>query len=395
MNEAYLHYLWSLKRIPLNSLFTNDGIPLIIIDPGIYNEFENGPDFFNAKIQINNLVWVGNIEIHVKSSDWYLHKHQLDESYNNVILHVVYKHDKEIFINDECIPVLELCNGIDHAHYNKFNDFGHSSSNMLCSKSILDIDPIYLSTMMDKSIVNRLNRKIERYRNYFEDEEVLYHLFGEAFGMKSNKMAFLELTTRLPYTLIKNAQKRQKQALIQLTTGLFTPDPLKIEDREWIKLLQKEKLSVMNQVAWKKSGFRSCSSPFKRVKEFAEFTACFDFKQNLINLTSIELIRLFQKAIEDRLKGSRFLSSSILINAIVPYLYWKSEKKSDSSLFDLAISVLELIPPEKNNITEKWKECKITPKNSYESQALIELYNEYCRRKKCLSCDIGNKVLNR
>lgn len=395
MNEFYLHYLWKNKRIPLEAFKTTDNKNVSIIYSGDYNENESGPDFFNASIKIDGLLWVGNIEIHVNSSDWYLHKHQNDKAYENVILHVVYHHNQDVFINGEIVPTIELSKFIDEKHYSNFSTLYKVSNQLLCKNGIQEIDSIYIQSMMDKSIINRLNRKVSEYKNCQDEIEVLYHLLGEAFGMKANKMAFKELTTRLPYRLIAKCNPKEKQSFVQLTSGLSLPDPLKLEHRNWMKLHRSEEVSVMNQVSWKKSGFRYPSSPEKRVEEFARLIAYFDFNQCLEILKPDKVIHQFKSFVKQQIGGSDFLVSSILVNAIVPFLYWKSNNTNDPILLDKCINILENVPPENNKIIKIWQASKIQAKNSYESQALIELYNEFCRYKKCLSCDVGNKLLNR
>lgn len=397
MNENYLHFLWKTKRLPFHALKTSDNIEIGIKHVGFHNTNESGPDFINGKIILDGLEWCGNIELHVKSSDWYLHKHQNDLAYNNVILHVVYEHDCDIEINNSVIPTIELKEYIDWNHFECFQKFSMNNSEINCAKSLPSVNQIYIESMIERSIVDRLNRKIfflNRDLLVKEPSEVLYFLLARAFGTKVNQLPFEELTYRLPLSLVKKLKRKEQVSLIILTSGI---SPMKSEN--YSKSKSKEYNCVSGQ-SWKRKGLRPQSFPEVRVMQFALLVSQFDFNMLHFMKSSIDLRSFIEslfhtvsRLAESKWHFSKQLVDLIIINCIVPFLWWYGDSISDSEMKEKAIEILQITSAEKNAIIKTWNSYSIKAKSAYESQALIELYNEHCSKNKCLSCEIGVQIL--
>lgn len=411
MKEDYLHQIWNKKRLPFHRMKLTDGKSIIVKSTGSYN-LDSGPDFFNGEVLIDEISWVGNIEIHVKSSDWYLHKHQFDAAYENVILHVVYEYDKDVFINGRIVPTLELKNFIQDEHYQYHLINTTATSEFVCSKSILNLDPIYLELMKEKAIFQRLDRKIEPFITNLNSEinysQILYEMLGQSFGMKLNALPFQELTKRIPLRILKRESIEYTNSLIFGVSGFI--NNLEFDDLSgWKFLKEKHLLNSMPSFEWKRKGVRPVGFPLQRLTQFVEVVKRFDFNLIFLNLEVSKMISFFydildisdisdisvinEHAKNSKLKMSNSIKDLIIINCFVPFLWWFGKIKSEELFFEKALDVLSLISPEKNRITKKWNQLGVETKKAYDSQALLEIYNEFCFKKKCLSCTIGNKIL--
>lgn len=387
MKEAYLHFIWKLKRLPFHQLNTTDKKEVQILNNGIHNISESGPDFFNARIQLADMEWAGQIEMHVKSSDWYRHKHQHDEAYNNVILHVVYEHDKPVFVNGTLLPTVELKSLIDAQHYAQWEQFAYAMAEIPCENSLHDIDKVFLNTMIHRAVTERLNRKINEllylYDN-LDNQAVLYHLLAKAFGTKINSAPFELLVNQLPLSLLKRLNKSIQKRLVLQTSGLFTD----AESSEINSLAIQKIPSAM----WKRKGLRPSSFPEKRLLQFTEFISICDFDLLAEYLTPKEAYDYIFALMEQLNKNSNFMSKSLLdqlfINAFIPFFWFKSLREEKDELQQFVLDFLEELKPEDNHILKKWKKIGVIAVSAYESQALIELYNEYCSRKKCMNCQV-------
>ena len=261
MRETYLHYLWKTQSLFLSNSFLTKGESFNVLHPGKYNT-ESGPDFFDGIIEIDGIVWRGNIEIHVNASDWYSHRHQTDPNYDNVILHVVFNNDKPVFVHDLALPTLELKTLINDSHKIKFNTTKVLKNQISCASFIKEIDEIYLEGMKERVILNRLNRKIvflldQPFKN--QDElQILYAFIFKAFGKKVNEGPFLQLAINLPYKiLLQNDSKIMKHLLIGMSNlNLSGFDP-----SEWRFLKHKYQLVAIDKFQWKYKVLRPASFP--------------------------------------------------------------------------------------------------------------------------------------
>jgi hypothetical protein len=386
MKEEYLHHLWKLKRFQSNEFISTDGNLISIIQFGWHNT-ASGPDFFNGQILLNGIKWSGNIEMHVKSSDWYLHKHHQDEAYNNVILHVVYEHDKEVWVNQQLVPTIELKNQIDLKHLEQFQSLNLSTNWMACENQINHVDKIVIDQQIDSAIINRLERK----SNILTQElkvlkgdlsQLIYEKYANIFGLKVNELPFLELAKKLPFHLIKNKNFVELKTMMLGVAGLLNETNENYND--WKFFQMKYNLSEMNSSSWKKKGLRPHSFPINKIQDFAFFCS---FQSNFeINVANEfhALKNQFSNSFIDLLK----------INALSIFLWWEGKKQNVLKFQENSLILLEKIKAEKNAIIENWKNKGILASNSYESQALIEQKNEFCNKKRCLNCKIGVTILN-
>lgn len=394
MNETYLHFIWKLKRLPFHQMKTTDGKEIQILNCGIHNVSESGPDFSNARIYFENMEWAGQIEMHVKSSDWYRHNHHLDPAYNNVILHVVYKHDKEIRVNNSILPTIELESFIDKDHFENWEKFAKSMKDIHCEDSIHSIDSIYLKAMIHRAFIERINRKINQLlylSDQTDSQSMLYTFIAKAFGTKVNEVPFELLANKLPLSLLKRFHStKQKQLLLQVS-GLYESELL--EEATTPVLATKIQAEL-----WKRKGLRPPSFPEKRVMQFTNFVASCDFELLVNYFTpkeSYEYIKSLskKKEVKDAFQISEKLIDLLFINAFFPFYWYKSQIDSNEQLQNHVIEVMEEIRPESNFVLNKWNKIGVFAANAYESQALLELYNEYCTHKKCLKCQVGIKIL--
>ncbi len=401
MKEAYLHLIWKQKRISFHKLTLTSGQKLEVKSTGIHNQ-ESGPDFFNGEIILDHVIWRGNIEMHVKSSDWYVHKHHLDPAYNNVILHVVYQHDREVIIEGRKLPTIELKEFIDLDHYKKYLSLVSDTSVFSCRHLINQIDSVYLESMKEKAILSRVQRKMDgvvRASEFeFDFSEILYQLLGQAFGMKVNSQPFRQLTHHLPLKIIKRERKEHVRILILRTSGVLSSEHELFN--EWNFYKKKYDLIPLPIHLWKKKGLRSFGFPEIRLHQFAALVQNFDFDTTFTHYKPKEIIeylnRMMDFEFEEKNKEialSQATKDSIIINCFIPFLCWYGHFKRNELLVEKAIEILSLIKSEHNAIISQWEKLGVKSKNAYDSQALLEIYNEFCVAKKCLNCTIGNKIL--
>jgi hypothetical protein len=408
MKEKYLHYLWQYKLMPLHSMALTDGRQFKLIHQGDYNANESGPDFLNAKIEIDGITWIGNVEIHVKSKDWFAHNHHFDKAYDSVILHVVYQHNGDVKIGETILPVLEIKDFIDKNHYQRFEKLLKAKKTILCGSSLLEFPPIYFIEMQERALVQRLSRKTN---NLFQTvhstdpQNVLYFLIARAMGTKVNQLPFEELTHRLPLGVIQKMKKKRQAQAICLASGLFIPES---ENDVLISSQLKQNGTFDNRVfksAWKQGGVRPSNHPSKRIAQFAYIVQKFDFSVSFVYLTSKELYQYIIELLDlSKLKMTKDVSletltlsfkHQLIINCFSPFLVWYGNQLEDEALVEKGIDLLRQIPSEENGIIKKWRNYGIVPKNAAESQALLEIFNEFCVNKKCLTCTVGNKLLSK
>lgn len=386
MTEKYLHYLWDKKLIPFHKLKKLNSLNFKILHFGTYNQFESGPDFFDAGIQINQLKWFGNVEMHLRSSDWYRHNHHKDSAYNTVILHVVFEHDKEIKQNGFEIPTIELKSVIDWNHCFKFHLTTKKISKILCGSQFNGIEGIHKIHFLEKALYMRLNRKTKRINDLYDSSYSAHFYFFilKSFGTKTNQLPFEELANRIDFIELKKMNIVQQSLIIRSISNLFNQ--------------QNNKLDQMTPSSWKYGGVRPSNFPDRRINQFIQFFNAYNFNLEFINASAIDIIHFFKnKAMNFTLDNSITFSDSfknlLLINGIVPFMFWYGTISESQEIIDKAIDILYLLPPENNHIIKKWKDFNILPKNAAESQAYLEIFNEFCTNKKCLNCSIGQQLL--
>ncbi|MEN9980613.1 MAG: hypothetical protein RL542_400 [Bacteroidota bacterium] len=420
MKEDFLHYLWKFKNFNTRTLKSTTGELITIIHVGQYLE-QAGPDFFNAQIIIGNQKWAGNVEIHLKSSDWYAHHHEKDSAYENIILHVVWEHDVEIYRSDNSVvPVLVLKEFVSSETIANYNSLRSTKSWIYCEKQLADLDDFLLSNWQERLFFERLERKSKPIFELLHEtnsdwESVLFYLLAKNFGLNTNGESFFKIASSIPFSIIRKEgfELANIEALLFGNAGLLDPDK---EDQyfsdlkfRYYYLLQKYQLEkpIIAPVQFFK--LRPDNFPTIRLSQLA---ALYHSQQNLfskiIQLNSVLAIYQFfgvsassywsshYQFDKESPKKKKLMSKSfidlLIINTILPIQFAYAQSLGKENSEDL-IQLLVAISPEKNSITEKFKSFGITSKNAFESQSLLQLKNEYCNKSKCFECAIGVELL--
>lgn len=421
MKEDFLHYVWKYKLFDTSNLLTTNNEAITIINSGMHNT-DAGPDFFNGKIQIGNTVWAGNIEIHINSSDWLAHQHQNDKSYENVVLHVVFNDDKTIYdAHNNPIPTLELKHLVSDKLMAKNQYLQNSKDWIPCQNQITAVDDFTIKTWLNRLAVERLERKAEEIQltlqqNKNDWEQTFYQYLFKYFGLKVNALPFEQLAKN---TSVKIAEKHNQlisiEALYYGQAG-FLENNIKDEyylrlQKEYQFLKAKFSLQPIDKSLWKLLRLRPANFPTIRISQLANLlnnqTRLF---AKVLNVTDVkEVEKLFKTETSAYWKNhyqfgvaaekssikkvGKTLINALIINVIIPFLFVYGKQKQEEKLMDKALFFLENIKSESNSIISKWEELDVISSNAMQSQALLELKNNYCSQKKCLNCNIGNKIL--
>ena len=420
MKEDFLHYVWKYQKLTSLELQTVKGETISILHPGYYLETA-GPDFFNAQIIIANQKWAGNIEIHVKSSDWYLHNHERDIAYNNVILHVVWEHDSDVFApNNQEIPVMELRNYVNKELLFSYKNLIAQKSWIYCENQIQEVNSFVVSNWQERLFFERLERKSQ----YVFDnlvvtqndwESVLFLLLAKNFGLNTNGVSFFKIAQSIPFSVIrKEASDLQNlEALFFGMAGLLDYDKedtyFKDLQFRFYYLLQKYAIERVNIEPLQFFKHRPDNFPTIRL---AQFASLYHQEKHLFSKITYEfslplLYERFAVATSeywqthyqfDKIspKKSKKLTKSfidlLLINTIIPiqFAYAKNQGKE---ITEELIALMQSLDSEKNAILDKFKSIGISTKNAFEAQTLLQLKSEYCNKSRCLDCAIGSELL--
>ncbi len=423
MNEYFLHFIWQYQYFDKHALANSNGETLAVLHPGYHNT-DQGPDFLHARLLMQDMEWHGNVEIHLKASDWYQHKHQSDKNYDTVLLHVVWENDCPIIRDDETvIPTLELKDRVDLTFLDKYRTFINSGIHLPCKYYLTKLPEIHVTAMFDKVLSERLERKgkeiLELYNSLQNDwEETFWRVLAANFGFKINKEGFTQLGAAIPYKLLLRHSNNQMQleALLFGQAGLLD----KIRDDTYSIVLKKEyqflaeKYSLhekkMQGHVWKFLRTRPYNFPTIRVAQLAALLANCDQLINIIYEKEVvkeycDFLKTpvseywkqhykFSEKINGKVPGiSETAVYAIIINVVIPfraalYLAGRSERFPDD-----VFRLLGKLPAEVNKVSEEWKKIGAKMKTAHDSQAGIELYNQYCVKRKCLYCGIGTNIL--
>lgn len=420
MQEDFLHYIWKHKTFDTSYLKTANGETVSINKLGKHNH-NAGPDFFNAQLSIDNQFWAGNVEIHIRSSDWYVHNHEIDKAYDNVILHVVWEHDTEIFRKDNSeIPTLELKHYVNKSLLGNYQKLMQSKSWINCETSFPEVDDFLLSNWLERLYIERLERKSEDIQQLLNTsnndwEAVLFKMLLKNFGLKVNGESFSSLASSFDFSQIRKIQNNvlDIEALLFGQSNLLEED---VQDVYYLDLKErykflKQKFGLDNLGVLPVQFFRLRPTNFPniRLSQFANLCA---LEQNLFSRvihlkTKADYYILFKKEVTDfwkthytfskvSKKSKKLLTESfidlIIINTIIPlkFSYAKSQGKSiDEDLFRL----IKQIKMEKNSIVSRFLDIKKVEKSALSSQALLQLKQKYCDKNKCLRCAVGNSLI--
>jgi len=420
MKEDFLHYIWQFKNFDFTKLHTTQGEKLLIINSGQYLQ-KAGPDFFNAQIVIGTQKWAGNIEIHLKSSDWYVHRHETDPNYENVILHVVWEHDTEVFRKDNTeIAVLELKEYVSKKVLENYQSLISSKTWIFCENEIDSIDNFVFKNWLERLFFERLEKKYQPIEKLFSAtikdwEAVLFCLLAKNFGLNTNGETFFKIANSIPFQKIRKESfdVQNLEAMFYGRAGLFMKECedfyfTELKER-WEYLLQKYDLKKVYVEPMQFFKHRPDNFPTIRLSQLANL---YHSRQNLFSdmmkaETLLEFYDIFNIAASDywddhyqfdkrSSKKKKKLTNSfidlLLINTVDPLKFaYASSQGNDVS--EQMIRLLADIPAEKNSIIDKFHSFGITAKNAYETQSLLQLKNEYCNKKRCLECAIGLELM--
>ncbi|MFP9114816.1 DUF2851 family protein [Flavobacterium sp. RHBU_3] len=420
MREDFLHYIWQHKKFDQGALKTVSGDSVQVLNTGQYLQ-QSGPDFFNAQIVIGSQRWAGNVEIHLKSSDWYAHRHETDSNYDTVILHVVWEHDTEVLRpNGSEIPVLELWRVVDNDLVNSYKALLSAKTWINCEKEIGVADGFLLGNWKERLFFERLERKALPVMQLAKEtsgdwEAVLFCFLAKNFGLNTNGEAFFNLAKSLPFGVVR----KEMFELQNLEALLFGRASLLMGDFEEVypKALQQQHAYIQHKYQLKPytgiplEFFRHRPDNFPTIR-LAQLAALYHTHQNLFSkiihcndlpelrkLFSVQVSEYwhshyrFDKESTPKRKGlSVSFVDLLIINSIVPvkFAYVQSLAKDNT---EELISLLQQLEPESNAVVDKFKYYKVNVSSAYDSQALLQLKNEYCNNHRCMQCAVGISLL--
>jgi len=423
LTESFLHYLWQFQYFDKRELTTTTGESISVITPGILNT-DSGPDFSQAKIRVDQISWVGSVEIHIQSSGWHEHKHHEDAAYENVVLHVVWEDNKPIHrIDGTRIPTLQLKNRVDKGLITSYQKLVSNGAAVPCHSTFQLVDAVIKYSMIDRAAMVRLENKSKQVLdllkvNQGDWEETTYQLLASGFGFKINKDPFSQLAKALPYKFIRKHRTKieQTEALLFGQSGFLVAkskdEYLSQLYHEFEFLSKKYNLNPtqLHPSQWKFLRLRPANFPSIRLAQFAAvLTSCENIFSTIIEFDTYKALEsLFQVQASPYWKNHyRFGKTSagnvqplgadsrdiLLINTVIPLLIAYGQSRDDWSYVDRAVQFLQQISAEKNKITRTWQQLGYTGSNAFETQGLIELYNNFCQRSACLNCAIGAAIL--
>lgn len=423
MKEDLIQFLWEQKFFAGKELLCTQGQRLYVSHTGSMNS-DAGPDFFNARLKINDLEWAGNVEIHIKTSDWFRHKHQNDKRYENVILHVVYENDVPLKDQDgKLLPTLEVKHLLPPSLLVKHNELMQKQTHIPCEKVFEKPNEIKLNLWLERVLIERLEKKtdyinelLRKSENNFE--QCFYQITARYFGQKINAQAFEMLSQNLPLLVIAKHKNNlsQIEALVLGTAGFldstFVDDYLNFLKKEYEYLRHKFNIQSLDKSIWKFARTRPGNFPTVRLLQFALFLyqnsqllskiikaeklkdimPFFHLKFNhKINLEALH--NKGQKTFEKEFNLGESTIESIIINSVIPMLFAYGKIQNLPEISDKSLDWLQQVPAEQNNITKMWESFGLNAENAWQSQALIEQKNNYCSKLQCLRCIIGKEIL--
>lgn len=419
MKEKLLQYIWQFQYFNKQQLSLTNNEPLQIIQPGKSND-NQGPDFLDAKIKLGETVWAGNIELHIKSSDWNLHKHSTDKNYNNIILHVVWVHDKKIIDNGgNELATLEINSRVSKILMHTYQGLLDTYTFIPCEKQSYEITELKLIAWKTRLVAERLERKtalVYKFlkENQFHWEESLWWLIAKNFGNKVNGEVFEKLARSIPLNILAKhrTHPHQVEALLFGQGGLLE-GPF---NEKYPSMLQKDYTFFKKKYGLREAGrlfflrMRPANFPTLRLAQLAALIQkSHHLFSTIIGIDSVSEVkdllnvsitgywddhfRFDEKGAFRKKKIGEQMIASIIINTIVPIVFAYGLFHDEQKYKDKAIRWLEKISAENNFITRGFKRLHFSNKNSFDSQAFIQLKQEYCDNKRCLECAIGNSIL--
>lgn len=421
MKEDFLHYVWKFQKFDGANFYTSNNESLHIKKQGNHN-LNSGPDFFNAQIEVGGQLWAGNVEIHVKSSDWYTHSHETDAAFDNVILHVVWEHDTEIFRKDgSAIPTFVLKKHIPKTTLEQYQKlFSKEKKWIYCENDFGTVDYFKIDNWLERLYFERLQEKETILLKELADtqnhwESLLFRMLCKNFGLKVNGESFFSIAKSIDFSVVKKCSQEHYdlEALLMGQAGL-----LEGKTEDWyFKMLKrryeylKQKFQLQNESVIPPKFFRLRPPNFPTVR-LAQFTMLYFEQQNLfskvIEAPSVSnLYELFNvsgseywnthynfgiRSMQRKKRITKSLMDLLIINTVIPLKFCYAVQQGRDILEEILV-LASRISSEENAVVKKFNSLKNISKNAYQSQALLQLKNEYCDKNRCLQCVIGNSII--
>ncbi len=420
MTEDFLHFIWKFGLFERTGLVTDAGEEVQVISLGQHNS-DAGPDFLNARIRIGQTTWAGNVEIHLRSTDWTDHRHHLDKSYDSVILHVVHiRNDRIARSSGEIIPEIEL--RFNPVLFENYRYLLGQRNGQPCSYRIRQIDPFLLEMWLNSLVIERLQQKaqyigglLDHYRNNWD--EAFYIVLARGFGFGLNTLPFEMLAKSIPLAVLARYCNNpfRSEAVLLGQAGFLEDERLfpayyAALRKEYIHQRHKYGLKPVEKHLWKFLRLRPVNFPTIRIAQFASVvarsaglfsrvTACLDISELHaifdVQATSFwDTHYTFETETSFRVKRLGTEAFQVLvINAVVPFLFVYGQRTGQSVYKDRAMEWLNGLPPEKNRVISRWNSLGMKPASAFYSQALLQMQTRYCSQKACLACSVGARLI--
>ena len=421
MKENFLHYVWQHRHYDFFNLKTTDGRDVYVDFPG-YHNYDAGPDFLQAVVVIDNMRWVGSVEIHCRSSDWLRHNHQNDDKYKSVVLHVVYEYDADISIGEsELVPTLELKGRIPLEMFARYETLVNTPDMLLCRNSLQTVDSVVIQNQLSVSLTERMQHRQEGFQSMLSScqqdwNELIYRVMAVGFKKKKNGTAFELLSQSLPFRIVRAhlSSRLQIYALVFGQSGLL--DVCEKDDYserlryEYDYLRYKYRLSPIGAHQWNWLRLRPQNFPALRLAQFSQmlFETGGTLSENVLK-SGVGILRNRLSVAPDEYWETHYqlgkicprhvagmgsaIVNSLIINVVAPIRFAFARFSGDDELQENAVSLLEQVEYENNVTTRIFSESLFPQKSAYDSQAQLELFASHCSKKRCLDCSIGEKIV--
>ncbi|WP_461532347.1 DUF2851 family protein [Sinomicrobium sp.] len=423
MREEFLHYVWKFRKWKGVLLYTTAGEEVNVLSTGRYNR-NSGPDFFNAQLRIGGQLWVGNVEVHLKSSDWYAHRHQTDEAYDNVILHVVWKDDIPVFYpNNTPIPVVVLEGVVPAVLYAKYSKLQIADYHFIrCEREISTVASPLVDGFVNQLYFERLYRKSKRIGERLSQlqsdwEAVFFESLMNSFGLSVNGDAFRSIASSVRFSVIRKVQQNrlELEALLFGQAGLLRIEGVRDSHEkelvdEYLYLKRKFGLHSEHVIAARFHRLRPLNFPTLRLSQLADlYHRRKSFFTDVMRAETLsELYDIFNGEASVYWdthyvfgKRSRFLKKRIsqrfihllLLNTVLPVKYCYHYHQGEEGVKSV-VAIARQIKAETNSVISAYVALGIKPDNAAESQGLLRLYHFYCEPGKCLDCTVGRQLMS-
>ncbi len=420
MKEDFLQYIWRTKRLTSQVLSATNGSQIEVLKPGHYNT-DQGPDYLFAQLNIDDVIWVGNIEIHVNSSDWNKHQHSDDPNYKNIILHIVWNHDVDILVNDQPLLTLELKHYVLNTDLERYHLLKDSQFHIPCHAFFNQVPNHVKLNQLDKLVVERLESKTNRIKDLLATNEqdweaVFYNYFCQYLVTPVNTDAMSRLNQLVPWNLVYKLNELELEAALFGTAGMI-PDIHQSDyvtqlSNQFDHLVTKYKLKKMNSNSWLFLRLRPAHFPSLRIAQIARFFSSIQRPfAKILEFKSLNQVREFLNTTPSTYWQEHYLFDKIspssnghrlgkqtkdilIINVICPLLYVYGQTVLSNDLCSKALSWLEQVGAEKNKYTNDWKLMGLKADSAAQSQAMLQLSKHYCEHTKCLECQIGHYIMS-